>query len=147
MKHSKAELSIFYFLLPIGENNAITRLELSMRWGVPDRQARRIIHELRASDNGDNMVIISSSHSKRGYFKTDDITVIARFRNEIYSRALNTFAPLKKIDRILWYDADQLELTEGQKDILNIEWGENGGEVIEKQLNDFMYQCIGGKKI
>jgi hypothetical protein len=60
-------------------------------------------------DNGDDMVIVSSSNGK-GYYKTDDREVIRAFYNETNHRALATFGPLKKINRILGTSAEQLEL-------------------------------------
>lgn len=95
----------YYKSIPIGRNNAITRKELALRWGVSDRLARRIVAKLRAEDNGDDYVIVAYS-SRKGYFRTNQKEDIEHFEREICKRARNTFAPLKKARRVL----RQLEL-------------------------------------
>ena len=88
--------------IPIGAENAITRAELARKWGVSDREARRIVAALRADDNGDGYVIVSHSRcGVRGYYRTDDPDTIKRYVNEVHSRARNTFLPLRKARRVL----------------------------------------------
>ena len=88
--------------IPIGAENAITRAELARKWGVSDREARRIVAALRADDNGDGYVIVSHSRGGvRGYYRTDDPDTIKRYVNEVNSRAQNTFLPLRKARRVL----------------------------------------------
>ena len=89
-----------YSDIPIGKEHAITRQELAKKWKVTDREARRIIAELRAQDNGDDYIIVAFSSGK-GYYRTNDREKIEHFRNEMSKRARNTFAPLKKVNRIL----------------------------------------------
>ena len=90
----------YYKDIPIGRENAITRAELAKKWGVSDRIARHIVAKLRAEDNGDGFVIVAFS-SRRGYYRTNDIREIRRFKHETIKRARNTFAPLKKVRRVL----------------------------------------------
>lgn len=86
--------------IPIGPENAITRAQLAALWNCADREARRIIAEFRAQDDGDDMVIVSHS-SKSGYYRTNDPETIEWFLNEQTKRARNTFRPLKKARRVL----------------------------------------------
>ena len=98
-----------YDSIPVGSENAISKEELIKLWGVKsERSVRLTIAELRQTDNGDNYVIVSFSNGK-GYYKTDDPGEIANFKREIISRAKNTFAPLKKANRILLSYENQLE--------------------------------------
>ena len=88
--------------IPIGSENAITRAELARKWGVNDREARRRIAALRADDNGDGYVIVSHSRGGvHGYYRTNDTETIQRYTNEVHSRAVNTFLPLRKARRVL----------------------------------------------
>lgn len=88
--------------IPIGAENAITRAELARKWGVSDREARRIVAALRADDNGDGYVIVSHSRGGvHGYYRTNDTETIKRYVNEVHSRARNTFLPLRKARRVL----------------------------------------------
>lgn len=86
--------------IPIGKENAITYPKLCELWECSERQVRHILHELSYLDNGDNYVLIRSSHGK-GFYKTDNMAEIERYKKEIYNRARRTFAPAKKIRRIL----------------------------------------------
>ncbi|MEA4899569.1 MAG: hypothetical protein VB115_15170 [Christensenellaceae bacterium] len=88
-------------IIPIGPENAISRAALARLWGVGQRTAREIIHDLRAEDDGDPYVIVSTSTGRSGYFRTVDPQIIERFIRETKSRAINTFAPLKKARRVL----------------------------------------------
>ena len=85
--------------IPIGKENAITYPELCELWKCSARQVRNILHELSYLDNGDDFVLIRSSHGK-GFYKTDNMAEIERYKREIYNRARRTFAPAKKIRRI-----------------------------------------------
>lgn len=88
--------------IPIGAENAISRAELARKWGVSDREARRIVAALRADDNGDGYVIVSHScGGARGYYRTNDTETIRRYVNEVHSRARNTFLPLRKARRVM----------------------------------------------
>ncbi len=86
--------------IPIGKENAVTYSELCLKWGCKERQVRQILHNLSYADNGDNMILIRSSYSK-GFYKTDDIEDIKRYKKECINMAKSTFAPLRKIRRVL----------------------------------------------
>ena len=86
--------------IPIGRDNAITYNELIMLWGVSERKVRAILHDLSYVDNGDNYVLIRSSRGK-GFYKTDNIADIESYKRECTNRAKRTFAPLRKIRRVL----------------------------------------------
>lgn len=98
--------------IPIGRNKAVTKEALMKKWGATnERTVRLIISELRNMDNGDNYIIVSFSGGK-GYYRTDDYREIERYKTETINRAKHTFAPLRKINRVLApYEApEQLEL-------------------------------------
>lgn len=98
-----------YNSIPVGSENAISKEVLQSLWGMKsERSVRQTISDLRQIDNGDSYVIVSFSNGK-GYYRTDDPKEIANFKREIISRAKNTFAPLKKANRILLNYDDQLE--------------------------------------
>ncbi len=94
------DLKRYYDSIPVGSENAISRSELCRLWGMRDRNVRALIAQLRGWDNGDDMAIVSSSHGK-GYYRTKDQTELEDFRREMEDRARNTFAPLKKVRRLL----------------------------------------------
>ena len=86
--------------LPIGRENAITYPELCELWGCSERRVRHILHELSYWDNDDPYILIRSSRSK-GFYKTDNVQEIERYRIECTNKARRTFAPLRKIGRVL----------------------------------------------
>ena len=94
------KLAQYYDDIPVGKENAISKYRLAANWHVSERAARKIIQDLRAADFGDEYVIVSSSHGC-GYYKTDSLEEIERFKKEVTNRAMNTFLPLKKVNRIL----------------------------------------------
>lgn len=94
------ELLRYWHTIPVGRGNAITYAQLEQRWGMSARGVRRMLAELSRFDNGDNYILIRSSASK-GFYLSDDPAEIAAYRKECRNRALHTFAPLKKINRVL----------------------------------------------
>lgn len=99
-----------YNSIPVGRENAISKEALQKMWGLQNERAvRREILELRKIDNGDDFVIVSTS-SCRGFYKTNNKNEILKYKNETMSRAKHTFAPLKKVNRILSEVDTQLEL-------------------------------------
>lgn len=90
----------FWNDIPIGRENAITYPELCALWGCTERRVRYILHELSYWDNNDNFILIRSSRSK-GFYKTDNVQEIERYRIECTNKAKRTFAPLRKIRRVL----------------------------------------------
>ena len=103
------EYNWYYYDLPTTKESAVSREELCKTWRLSDRAVRAIIQTLRNMDNGDDMVIISSSNGK-GYYRTKDRDAIKAFHKETNSRALSTFAPLKNVNRILGTSQEQLDL-------------------------------------
>ena len=93
--------------IPIGRENAIDYNELTIMWGMPKRSVRNKLHQLSKHDNGDGFVLIRSSNWC-GFYKTDDRAEIEAYRREVLNRARHTFAPFRKIDRILGNNENQL---------------------------------------
>ena len=95
--------------IPIGIENAVDYNYLSIKWRKCPRDVRFILHELSTYDNGDDYILIRSAKGK-GFFKTDRKQDIIEYRQECMSRAINTFAILKKINRVLKHSTNQLQL-------------------------------------
>ena len=72
-------LEAYWSELPKGRENAATYERLCSMWRRDKRTVRRILHELSAFDNGDNYILIRSSHGT-GFYKTDDPKEIAEYR-------------------------------------------------------------------
>lgn len=94
------ELERYWASLPVGKENAITYPRLERLWGMSERRVRKMLADLSRFDNGDNYILIRSS-AGRGFYLTDDPATIAAYKRECRSRAVKTFAPLKKINRVL----------------------------------------------
>lgn len=94
------KLTYYWECIPVGKENAITYPQLCKLWGCSERQVRYILHELSYMDNNDNLILIRSSHGK-GFYKTDNVIEIEKYKKECTNRARHTFAPLKKIRRVL----------------------------------------------
>lgn len=90
----------YYNDIPIGKENAVTYPILCAKWGCSARTVRRILHELSYTDNGDGYIIIRSSRGN-GFYKTDNLAEIEKYKRECTNRAKHTFAPLRKIRRVL----------------------------------------------
>lgn len=86
--------------IPVGKANAVTYDVLRAWWGVTERKAREILHELSLYDGGDDYILIRSSGGK-GFYKSDDIAEIEAFKRECLSKGRSVFAPIKKINRVL----------------------------------------------
>lgn len=90
----------YWNTIPVGKENAVSYEELCKLWGVNPRAARSTLHKLSTYDNGDDYVLIRSSRGS-GFYRTDNKELITLYRRECLNRGRNTFAPLKKIDRVL----------------------------------------------
>lgn len=99
-------LEIYWNDIPIGKENAITYDELCVMWECSNREARAILHELSAYDNGDDFILIRSGGC-RGFYKTDDEAVIKAYKKECLNKGRSVFAPVKKINRVLNADISQ----------------------------------------
>lgn len=88
-------------VIPIGRENAISRSALCRITGLHDREVRRQIAELRAEDDGSNMVIVSSSRRGRGYFRTDNPEDIQQFIAESQHRIQMTTNAIRVARQVL----------------------------------------------
>ena len=105
----KFAFSVYWGDIPVGKKNAVTYDFLCDLWACNKRQARAILHELSLYDNGDNYILIRSGGCK-GFYKTDDETEIQAYKRECLNKGRSVFAPVKKINRVLSADAEQLSL-------------------------------------
>ena len=87
-------------MIPFGRENAVSRKDLMQMTGLSDREVRRTIAELRAVDDGSDMVIVSVSRSG-GYYRTDNIDEIRHFVYEMEKRARNTFLAIRVARHII----------------------------------------------
>lgn len=85
--------------IPVGRDNAISRKELANKWAISDREMRRRIADMRAVDDGSNMVIVSVSHGG-GYYRTDKLPEIEHFIAEMTKRTRNIFKAIRRARRI-----------------------------------------------
>lgn len=124
-------LEYYYNSIPVGRENAVTYSALCAQWGMNERQVRQKLHQLSMWDSGDNFVIIRSGHGK-GFYKTDDINEIKRFKKEIMAKAKSNFAPLGKINRILSNDTEALQTSIfNNLKVVRCEQGRYQSEVVE----------------
>lgn len=86
--------------IPIDEQNAVSYEELCAKWGVNERKARQILHDLSSIDNGDDYILIRSSRAK-GFFRTSDRERIEKYKRECLNKGRSNLAPVKKINRVL----------------------------------------------
>lgn len=107
VKIDKEQLSLYWEDIPNGKENAITYAELCCLWEVSERAARAILHELSCYDNGDNFILIRSSSGK-GFYKTDDENEMQAYKRECLNKGRSVFAPVKKINRVLNTNSQQL---------------------------------------
>lgn len=103
------ELEIFWSDLPTGKENAVDYPTLCLMWRMTERAVRSILHELSSYDNGDDYVLIRSGKTK-GFYKTDDKAEIAAYRKECLNKGRSVFAPVRKCNRILRTDTQQIEM-------------------------------------
>lgn len=99
----KCKLEELWNSIPIGEENAITYNELCMIWGRNKRAVRNLLHELSCFDNKDNYILIRSA-KKKGFYRTDDADTIKAYKRECLSKGRSIFAPIRKINRVLFSD-------------------------------------------
>ena len=103
------DLDYYWNSIPIGRENKKSYPNLCDDWGMSKRSVRNILHKLSEVDNGDEYILVRSSNCK-GFYKTNDRKDIERYRQEVYNRARHTFAPFKKINRILENNENQLQI-------------------------------------
>lgn len=107
---NKLQLEIYWNEIPNGKENAVSYLDLKLRWNKNEREVRRILHDLSGYDNGDNFILIRSGHTK-GFYKTDAQGEIEAYKRECLNKGRSVFAPVKKINRILSADKRQFNMT------------------------------------
>ena len=107
-------LELYWHEIPIGRENALSYADLCYMWSKDKRAVRDILHQLSGLDNGDNYILIRSSNGA-GFYKTDNAREIAAYRAECLNRGKRTFAPLRKIDRVLAPESGQLSVANNLK--------------------------------
>ncbi len=100
---------LFWNDIPVGKENAVKYDFLCAMWGVDKRAARAILHKLSLYDNGDNYILIRSSKNGGGFYKTDDREELKAYRKECLNKGRSNFAPVKKINRVLNAQFDDLQ--------------------------------------
>lgn len=103
-----------YETIPIGKENAISKVDLCELWNMNERKVRRTVEKLRRTDNGDDFVIVSTS-KRAGYYRSADRQDIKKFKKEMTNRAKHTFRPIQKANRILGVDEEQYSFTNNLK--------------------------------
>ena len=129
--------------IPIGAENAITRKNLAALWNVNDREARRIVADLRTIDDGTDYVIVSVSRDS-GYYRTQNVTEINHFVNETSkpSPALTALKPDKSAAAETFQPGDQVKhVTFGVGTILSSK--PMGGDI----LYEIAFEKVGTKKL
>lgn len=106
---SHIRLENFWNDIPVGRKNAVTYPALCAMWFCTERKARSILHELSRWDNGDSYVLIRSSKNK-GFYRTNDAAEINAYRLECLAKGRSIFAPIRKCNRVLAINKDQLAL-------------------------------------
>lgn len=101
---------LFWNDIPIGKGNAVSYDKLCACWGVDKRAARAILHDLSLYDNGDNYILIRSSKNGGGFYKTDDPDELKAYKKECLNKGRSNFAPVKKINRVLKAQFDDLQV-------------------------------------
>ena len=126
-------LAMYWNAIPIGRENALTYVDLRIRWNVNERRARSILHELSLYDSGDDFILIRSSKNK-GFYRTDDKAEMKAYKRECLAKGRSIFAPIKKINRVLSEDDMQFSMTNNLR-VIRERCGLSQAEVC-KRVND-----------
>lgn len=126
-------LAMYWNAIPVGKENALTYVDLKIRWNVSERRARRILHDLSLYDSGDDFILIRSARSK-GFYRTDDKEEMKAYKRECLAKGRSIFAPLKKINRVLNENDAQYSITNNLR-VIRERCGLTQTEVCEK-VND-----------
>ena len=105
------KLELYWNELPIGKENAVGYNELILLWDRCERDVRSILHALSAYDNGDDFILIRSAKKGGGFYKTINADDINDYRNECLAKGRSLFAPVKKINRVLRSNTEQIDMT------------------------------------
>ena len=103
-------LELYWSEIPVGKENAVSYSELKIMWDKKERDVRFILHELSAFDNGDDYILIRSAKKGGGFYRTDNPDDIKAYRDECLAKGRSTFAPIKKINRVLNNNIDQISM-------------------------------------
>ena len=112
---NESMFELYWSEIPIGKENAASYAELIVKWGKSERDVRKILHDLSAYDNGDDYILIRSAMKGGGFYRTDNADDIKQYRSECLNKGRSTFAPVKKINRVLRNNADQLTLSNNMR--------------------------------
>ncbi len=87
-------------IIPVGEENAISRRELMRITGLSDRELRRQI-EMERREGA--LILSSTASNSGGYFRNTpgDAVELRRFINSMSQRGKSTFAVLKEARKVL----------------------------------------------
>lgn len=108
MKENRLEL--FWTEIPIGKTNAVSYAELMIKWGRGERDVRKILHDLSVYDNGDDFILIRSAKKGGGFYRTNNVDEMKEYRQECLNKGKSTFAPVKKINRVLNNNKEQFNM-------------------------------------
>jgi biotin operon repressor len=81
--------------IPYGKDRAVTREYLAAKTGLPDRQVRKAIEEIRRSH------IILNDQDGKGYYRSYDLDDIERFYRQERARALAVLYRMKPMRNLL----------------------------------------------
>ena len=81
--------------IPYGKDRAVTREDLEARTGLPDRQVRKAIEEIRR-----NHIVLNDQDGK-GYYRSYDLDDIERFYRQERARALAVLYRMKPMRVLL----------------------------------------------
>ena len=94
-------MNTFFDAIPIGRENAVSAASLARQWRCDQRTVRRIVAQLRTIDDGSGLVILSSSGTYPGYWRSCDEAEIRRFVRAMSSHSRSTFLALRSARRAL----------------------------------------------
>lgn len=81
--------------IPFGKENAVTREYLAAKTGLPDRQVRKAIEEIRR-----NHIVLNDQDGK-GYYRSYDLDDIERFYRQERARALAVLYRMRPMRTLL----------------------------------------------
>lgn len=81
--------------IPFGKDRAVTREYLTAKTGLPDRQVRKAIEEIRRSH------IVLNDQDGKGYYRSYDLDDIERFYRQERARALAVLYRMKPMRVLL----------------------------------------------
>lgn len=98
---SEEKLEKYWTSIPIGKAHAVDYAYLMTAWKTGEREVRKILQNLSAWDNGDNLILIRSAKAGGGFYRTALVSDIKQFRSECLNKGKSIFAPVTKMNRVL----------------------------------------------